>query len=912
MVFELIQGPPRSGKKSYLKTKLKNFLKRNISTENILILTNSVKSAENFKECAKNILNSYSELWIESGTSFCKKVLRENYFYTDLNPGFKIITDFEKRLIVRTLLKRNLNLRFFKTAGNKEGLVREISNFIDIAKRNPNWTEKIKDAKGSQKQKYLELKKILQLYQRELKKLNYADFVDLHLSTRKMIKNHPDLFQFKIIISYETEDMDLIMGDIISRIGENAEHAFISLSPLISVYSFRGARPYKLKQKLTQKFDFEIKTMKQKLSKSGLEKKFIEASTRDEQAKKVAADIAIKLKKKEVTPSDIIIIGRSVGENMELFTQALKSQGINSVTLGGIGFFRQPEVIEMMSILAYIDGKEDLQGIKLRRMLKISGIIEDKKIDKLQNKAILKSKSLITVMEENYPEKFREFNLYMDNLRRESKNKDALEFIYYIMEKFGFLKRAANNKFGAELYGYFYKIVEDYSQHYESLEGKKLTFKLLMDNFYELLSGFGKDLNIPHVPDIEAVKIMTVQQAKNLECKIVYLIDMVEDTFPRPFFENPLLKVKDYKVLNIKPVFNVEQRYKFEKRLYKIAQSRASSEVIYTWYNFENSGNVKNRSEFLEKEQLQPVSHGESEFIINDSDLISKIAEDGITKKAEDVVSEDEDVSEKFNLLRQVKNYKYERLFNRVKDNLPDIFSYTLLESYVKCPRILFYRYVVGLNEPDSIYKSFGIVAHGVFQKLYEAGIDNKKEALNKLKDIWGGFEFYSEFESRNLYKKTLNIVEEYFTGPGAENFKVKNTEKKFYTEVENIKLRGRVDREDKLPSGKTRTVDYKTGKRVPGKRGLLNAVERGENFQIPIYKWAVNSQYFTVLRLRKKAEKMEVNIDFTQERASRISHKARETLKSTVAEIKKGNFQEAPSKSSKCRFCYYRRLCKR
>ncbi len=909
MAFEILQGPPRSGKKEYLKKKLKKFIESGISTDEILVLTNSVQSAEDIKKFAKKHLDSYSELWIESVTSFCKKILRENYYYTDMVPGFRIITDFEKRLIVRTLLKRDLHLKYFKTAGNREGLVREISNFIDVDKRNSGWTEKIKSIKGPEKQKYRELEKIFQLYKKELKGLNYADFVDLHLNTKKLVRKHPDLLDFKVLMSYETEDMDLIMGDVIYRLAENSKHVHISINPDLSIYNFRGARPRKLRWKLKQKFNFKIKNpgSEEKIKSKNT---FIETPTRDDQAEMVADDIGVRLKKGKISPSDIIIMARSVGENMELFTQALKSRGINSLTLGGIGFFRQPEIIELMSVLAFIDHKTEDSAINLRRVLRLTVIFSETEIDMLHNKSVIESKSMLIVMEENEPDRYRRFCQYIEVLRKRSRETGLLSFIYYIMEEFGFLKTAAAGEFSSRLYSYFYKIVEDYARHFEKMEGRRLTFKLFMKNLYELLSGFGKDMNIPHIPKIEAVKIMTVQQAKNIRCKLAYVVDMVEDTFPRPFFENPLLKIKDYENLGFKPVFDIEKRYKFEERLYRIASTRGGKETVHAWYNFDNSGKAINKSEFLEEKKLSQISYKSSETIINVTDFICELAENIPGKIINEIEVPGKDFKKQLKLLYKVKQHNPANFFDRVRENLPQTFSYTMLESYVKCPRILFYRYIMNIDEPDTIYKSFGIAVHRIFQKIYDIGVTNRKEALQKLKIIWSDLQFCSEFESRNLYKKALNILKEYFKGPAGEDFKIKSLEVDFKINIDEIKIRGRCDREDELPNGEKRIVDYKTGKRVPATRGLLNAVERGENFQIPIYKWARNSRYFTVCRLRKKASKMNITIDFSKKRAARVTNEAKKRLKKVVSGIKNGKFPARPAKSNNCRFCYYARLC--
>ena len=195
------------------------------------------------------------------------------------------------------------------------------------------------------------------------------------------------------------------------------------------------------------------------------------------------------------------------------------------------------------------------------------------------------------------------------------------------MNRTGILKKMSRDKTLAEVYGYFYRIISDFSRHYSKLIKGQLYFGEFMDNLFDMLSGFGKEMDIPAIPDIEAVKIMTVHQAKGETFETVYLIDMNEDNFPRPFFENPLLSSSDYKKLNLKPVPGVSEQYEFEKKLFEVARTRAKSEIIYCWYNMASDGSHQEVSSFVKDKELKSLLKEISDTIIDEKDFFIKLIE---------------------------------------------------------------------------------------------------------------------------------------------------------------------------------------------------------------------------------------------------------------------------------------------
>ncbi len=899
MPFELLTGPPNSGKRKYLSDKISESIKKKNEPEKLLVLTNTVSSADYFNKKIRKELNSYSCIWSESISSFCKKILREYYFWTELKPGFKVISDFEKRLLIRNIFKRGLRLKFFKPVKSREGLIREISNFIDTAKRNPDWEKHIKKTP-----KYEDLYLIMKLYQQTLIKFNYIDFVDLTIYGKKLLDNK-NILNFKALYVYEAEDMDIITAELLMAILRTVDEAVISISPESCIYPFRGARPEDIKNILINNFKFSETVFTVK--KNNRNELFIESASQDEEAEYIALSIARRIKN-GVHPKDIAIVSRSIGEDISIFTDALKRKGVNYIIVGGVGFFKNPVIIQFISLLKCIRQKESTEDTHLYRTLKILNILSEDELDGLRQLAVLYGSPLASVFNEKMEKESIKFWEIINKFSKNGQKDSIAKFIYRLMEKTGILKKMSKDKTLAEIYGYFYRIISDFSRHYLKFHKSKLYFEEFMDNLFDIMSGFGKELDIAIIPDTEEVKIMTVHQIKGKIFKTVYLIDMNEDNFPRSFSENPLLTSSEYKKLGIKPVPDVSEQHSFEKKLFEIARTRAESEIIYCWYNTASDGSHQAVSSFIKDKKLKSLLRDISNTVIDEKDVYIKLIEMKINNFHNILPP---NLREKLKSINEIIKFDKNELTDVVKTNLPEVFSYTIIKNFIKCPEYFFLTNVLKLKNPQTIYANIGIAVHGILQKLYSdsEGIEHIesiiKEECRKMKTG-------SRFERRNSYRIIYDIIFKYLPVFEAEKVKVISTEENFECNFKGIKLRGRFDRVDRdgmsAPNGKNLiVVDYKTAKKVSGERGLLGALARGEDFQIPIYYWASNCDFFCVVRLRESADKMKVLIDFKSKKVLDAINKAEEMFQDVVGNIKKGIFTKEPKA---CRECYFSRIC--
>ncbi|MFH1414605.1 MAG: ATP-dependent DNA helicase [Elusimicrobiota bacterium] len=907
MAFELVTGYPASGKKEHLKKKIIESLKAERKPEEILVLTNSAAAADEIRSSVIEHLGSFSELWIETVSSFCKKILRGNSTAAGIRPGFKVISDFEKRLIIRTLLKRELDLSYFVSGPCEDGLVREISNFIDTAKRNPGWKENIKKTGKTDNPKYRDLILISEMYQQLLNLSNYLDFVDLSIYTRSLISNNPGLLGFMEIFSYQTEDMDTIAADIIMLLSAEAEQVIVSIDRTSSIYSFRGAQPDYFISEFKKKFDTPETHLNP--DKPPVTESLIEKKTRYEQAEAVATHIACRIRS-GISPGDIALISRSVGEDLSVFTDALRNRGINYLLEGGIGFFKHYEIVEFMSFLNVIHETYSTSDSQLSRTLLLTGTFSEEELNILREVSYKSGYSLAHTLEQERKAAYRSFMDTISSLKKRASEEPADAFIYFIMDEYKFIKRASLNELCATLYGYFFQIVKEYASHYENLNKKKLYFNEFMENIYELLSSFGKDIDIPFVLSQKAVRIMTVQQSKGRTFKTAYLVDMTDEDFPRPYSENPLISTEDHITLGIFPVPGIEQQYESEKRLFEVARTRAEYETVFSRYSISASGALVSASQFISDREPESAEHEISEALIDEKDLLIRIFENTDLILNNGLLSGV--TGDRLNRINRLTAGRYEDISDKVTAAIPGVFSSSMLECFSDCPEKFFMRYILGISEPQQPASMLGNGVHRILYKLHsdQTGPGRENDINKLIDDVWKELRFYSEFESRNLRRTAVRMIENYLSILDTETFEVLSCENDFKTSYNGKDIKGRIDRTDRLADKEIRVVDYKSGKAAKMEKALLSAVEKGRNYQIPVYWWATACRYMMIYWLRKEPDKMTALLDFEDNNVLETMKSAETNFRKMTALIEEGLFSQDPLEVNNCRNCNFRKIC--
>ena len=168
--------------------------------------------------------------------------------------------------------------------------------------------------------------------------------------------------------------------------------------------------------------------------------------------------------------------------------------------------------------------------------------------------------------------------------------------------------------------------------------------------------------------------------------------------------------------------------------------------------------------------------------------------------------------------------------------------SYTQISLYQTCPLCYKLQYIDGLEQKEKGYFSFGTTMHECAEYFFKVKVPpppSLEELLQFYERNWlsAGYESAEEEADykaygREMLAKFWEIHSPDFRMPIA-------VEWMFNIDVEGVKLRGFIDRVDKLDSGGLSIVDYKTD------RELFTKDDLEKNLQLTLYQLAVEQSWF-------------------------------------------------------------------
>ena len=184
-------------------------------------------------------------------------------------------------------------------------------------------------------------------------------------------------------------------------------------------------------------------------------------------------------------------------------------------------------------------------------------------------------------------------------------------------------------------------------------------------------------------------------------------------------------------------------------------------------------------------------------------------------------------------------------------ERLPALASFSMsaskLNSYARCARQFFYRNVLKLEEPESVYLRVGTLVHDALKEIIPPGA-TRDEVRAALRDA-GTREIAERLVSaamgeagewmRDLSVTYLQDMLERVAELEAQregDYRVRMLEEKVEAEVEGMPLRGRMDRVDDVEGLGPVVIDYKTSGSIAKTFPTLVEKIETEYWQIPVY----------------------------------------------------------------------------
>ncbi len=167
--------------------------------------------------------------------------------------------------------------------------------------------------------------------------------------------------------------------------------------------------------------------------------------------------------------------------------------------------------------------------------------------------------------------------------------------------------------------------------------------------------------------------------------------------------------------------------------------------------------------------------------------------------------------------------------------------SYTQISLYQSCPLCYKLQYIDGLKTKGKWYFSFGSTLHLCAQYFFKAVVPpppSLEELLQYYRKKWISRGYQSAEEEANYKTYGGEILAKFWEIHSADFMIPVAVERMFYIDIEGVKVRGFLDRVDKLENGGLSIVDYKSN------QGLFTQEDLEKNLQLTLYQLAAEQTW--------------------------------------------------------------------
>ncbi len=939
----LIVAGAGTGKTTVITRRIAYLIQQKLAKpEEVLALTFTDKAAGEMEERA-DLLVPYGvhDFWISTFHSFCERILKQHALDIGISNDFKLLNTTQQWVLVY----RNFNLfklDYYRPLGNPHRFIDALLSHFSKCKDElitPEdylaYGQKLRLSGDSPEllpntDTATEIKRIEEIagayhvYQQLLLDNDYLDFGDLINYTLELFKKRPTILQFyqkrfRFLMVDEFQDTNFAQYQLVKLlVGGRSANLVVVGDDDQSIYKFRGASVsnilkfkeefpgisqvtlvqnyrstqdildlayYFIQKNNPERLEVELKIDKRLTNPAPQrgEIKVLEGADFSEEL-----DLMIKkvLEIKRTFPktswNDFAILIRSNSAAEEIVPR-LEAAGIPFTYLANTGLYHKPLIANLLSYVKLLDNFHESSS--LYRVLNfpvfhisaedLATITQFTYKKTLSLYEALKTQVLVSQLRVASQEKIKKLLELLDAHTKAIPEKTAVELFVYILKDLGIPQMlepdTLENAQNRDLLDQFYKLIEQYEQ-----ENSDKTLRGFM-SYIDLELKAGNEGQIKFDPNTgpESLKLLTIHASKGLEFENVFIVNMVDQRFPtrakRDVIEIPEALVKD-----ILP--NGDFHLQEERRLFYVAMTRAKQRLYFSWAKDYGGAKQKKPSVFLEEAGLIP----------------------GIKQsKATGAV---------------VFNKPTENPKKQVYKVFPTSFSYSDINTFLKCPLEYKYKNYLKLPLPGAAPLSFGITIHCVLQQyleeykrkltapqldLFGSPATPKLPAFERLEELYGKLwvdEWYQDKSQKSFYqKKGTDLLKTFYDATKANPPYPLFLEKSFKLKLGTSNFVGKIDRADRGPEGVV-IIDYKTGQVPSAKKDL-------DVDQLRIYQWAaeesLGQKVHSLCYWYLETNEYKYMPLATKDELMSLQEKLQTTIAKIIDTIKYDKFAELHTKSS-------------
>ncbi len=605
----LVLAGAGSGKTRTLIYRVAYLLEKGVHPEEILLVTFTNKAAQEMRSRVEALLKGEAKgLWCGTFHHIGNRVLRRYGKSMGLSEDFGILDEEDSRDLIKACMK-SLEISSTKNAFPKPSAVQSLLSFA------ANTRLKTGDALAKHAPHFLSFsssfEKIRVLYEEKKRKTNNLDYDDLILRWIELLEKSPEVRerltrQFRYCLVDEYQDTNRLQNEVIRILSSHHKNILVVGDDAQSIYSFRGAeirnildfpevysgsKIFKLEtnyrsvkpildlanESIRNNVHQFPKTLKTVLT-SGKVPQFVRVRDGRQEARFVVQRIQ-EMVDSGIDLNQIAVLFRAHYQAAELEMELAKS-GINYIVRGGVRFFEQAHIKDVLAYLRLVQNPMDeIAWIRALTLYPgIGGVSAEKIFRLIEQSSGNLEKILAPGFESAMPSKARESFLSFKKTLKSLSKDVALDrpdsLIETVLEK-GYNQHVLLNFENAQERLEDLRELVNFAHTYKSLKS------FLSDT--ALREGFaGESFANASAQDeaVEQLVLSTIHQAKGLEWKAVFVIRLSEGQFPHA-------KAMDNEI-------QIEE----ERRLFYVASTRAKEELILvhpmTRYDY-NVGTVISR-----------------------------------------------------------------------------------------------------------------------------------------------------------------------------------------------------------------------------------------------------------------------------------------------------------------------------
>lgn len=930
--------------------------------DEILALTFTEKAAREMEERVDKLLPiGYVDTSICTFHAFCERVLARHGLEMGFPGTLRILTDIDAWLLMRKHLRR-FSLDYFRPRGNPTRFLREMLKHFSRCKdegitperysahvesiwermvgSDPGAFDRLAPEDRLELTKWKELAGAYTLYEQILGEESAIDFGGLLLGVHQLFSERPNILaryreQYKYVIVDEFQDTNTIQYLIVKQLVGAERNITAVGDDDQAIYKFRGAALANILQfrsdfpdcqrfvltknyrsgksvldaayRLIRKNDphrLEItEHISKELESQQEEHGFVthmHAETLQDEVQAVAGEIVRRVTSGEASWGDFCILSRAHAP-LTPFLETFDRYGIPYIHAASSGLYAKPIVLDL---LAYLRVTVDpLNGPAWYRILTHPrlGIVPRDMHELLQfvrrkaysfADAMRRSSETFGVSIEGRG-RMLELLQTQEEFSREAQRRSATEMLVEIVKKSGVLGdiKGLSEQVQKEQFQYLEEFLGRVKRFVESSAGSS-SLKDFLEEF-DAEREAGEEGTLPKDTETgpDVVQMMTVHAAKGLEFRYVFVVNLVEQRFP---------SVSRSEALPLPPglvpeIPELDDHVSEERRLFYVAMTRAKEGLFLLSADDYGGARARKMSRFLSEldlGQTRPEKKG-------DATLQRAIHEDAPDHRAV---------------------YDKEQ-----KDNLtlPEEMSFSQIAAFTTCPQQYKYAHLLKIPTFGRHQLSFGQTMHGTLQKYLERLQDMQAEVqsslfeerskktpydippLSLLMEIYESSfidEWYPSPEVKEEYRqKGRDACKVFYEQVRAQPPRPWKLECGFHVRVDDVVLKGRIDRIDTIEGG-VEIIDYKTGN---PKEKLTWEDKR----QLVIYALA-GEQCFTpplnVVKLTYYYLENGATISFVP--TEKEKEKLRAMIVETVGELRASDF--TPTPGDHCKWCDFKDIC--